>query len=194
MAFKDKIKDFFSSMTAKDWLIAILILIIVFLGITTFVYYGKYRNTANEVIIMNDSIYTYKNKYEEEYLAKNTYILKAEQLEEYNKELYNEYKSLKDHPVVITKTRIIARIDTVYADTKDIAEDSVQMRWNWSAHDSTYYYISGMSSIRKDMSDATTRIDEINIPLDMTLDVIDDGKQLAVISKTDNPYVSLTGT
>ena len=51
------------------------------------------------------------------------YILENEQLRQYNEELYNEYKSLKDNPVIITKTEIITQIDTVYATTDSLKNE-----------------------------------------------------------------------
>lgn len=90
-------------MKTKDWIIVILLGIILILAIIAGVYYHKYSKSEADVILINDSLTTYKNKYDEEYTAKNTYILKAEQLEQYNKELSAEYKSLKDNPIVIVK-------------------------------------------------------------------------------------------
>ena len=65
---------------AKDWIIIALGIIILLLGIGCGIYYHKYQKAEGQVVIWNDSTYFYKNKYNEEYAAKNTYILKAEQL------------------------------------------------------------------------------------------------------------------
>ena len=102
-----------SKMEAKDWIIITLGIIILLLGIGCGVYYHKYQKAEGQVVIWNDSAYIYKNKYGEEYAAKNTYILQVDQLKKYNEELYAEYQSLKDHPVVITKTVIVTKIDSV---------------------------------------------------------------------------------
>jgi len=65
-------------MTAKDWTIIILCILVVILVFFTCFYKNKYKDADNTIIIMNDTIEMYKNKYNEEYTAKNTYILKAE--------------------------------------------------------------------------------------------------------------------
>jgi hypothetical protein len=98
----------------RDILIIILIILLVIASLVGGIFINKYKAASGQIVIWNDSLTVYKNKYNEEYTAKNTYILKAEQLEAYNKELYKEYKSLKDNPVVITKTKVVTKIDTVY--------------------------------------------------------------------------------
>ena len=68
------------NLDAKDWIIIALGIIILLLGIGCGIYYHKYQKAEGQVVIWNDSAHIYKNKYNEEYTAKNTYILKAEQL------------------------------------------------------------------------------------------------------------------
>ena len=165
------------NLDAKDWIIIALGIIILLLGIGCGIYYHKYQKTERQVVIWNDSAHIYKNKYNEEYTAKNTYILKAEQLQAYNDELYKEYKSLKDNPIVITKTEVVTKLDTIYTNTHDVIHDSDMIAWAWDVKDSTYYKISGQS------------IAYLNN--DSTKTIIDNGEQLSVIAKTDNPYMQL---
>lgn len=167
-------------------LFVLLIIAILFGGI----FFNKYRSASKEIVIWNDSLTTYKNKYNEEYIAKNTYILKANQLEAYNKELYKEYKSLKDNPVVITKTKIVTKIDTIYTDIDSIWHNNDMILWAWSAKDSCWYNINGTASITKSEKPSVT-INNLNIQSNITMDVIDDGSQLKVVAKTDNPYIKL---
>lgn len=177
---------------AKDWIIIALGIIILLLGIGCGIYYHKYQKAEGQVVIWNDSTYFYKNKYNEEYAAKNTYILKAEQLQAYNNELYKEYKSLKDNPIVITKTKVVTKLDTVYTDTHDVTHDGDMIAWTWDAKDSTYYKMSGQSIAYLNNIDSTeTIIDNLEMNANLTLDVIDNGEQLSVIAKTDNPYMQL---
>lgn len=176
----------------KDWIIITLGIIILLLGIGCTVYYHKYVKAEGQVVIWNDSAYVYKNKYDEEYAAKNTYILQAEQLQKYNDELYKEYKSLKDNPVVITKTVIVTKIDSVNTNTHDVNYKDSTLTWNWSANDSNYYSICGTS--KADLTNpnkSLTTINELDIDAQLTLDVIDNGEQLSVIAKTSNPYMCL---
>lgn len=180
------------NLDAKDWIIIALGIIILLLGIGCGIYYHKYQKAEGQVVIWNDSVHIYKNKYNEEYDAKNTYILKAEQLQAYNDELYKEYKSLKDNPIVITKTDVITKLDTVYTNTHDVTHDSDMIAWIWDAKDSTYYKISGQSiAYLNNIDSSETVIDNLEMNANLTLDVIDNGKQLSVIAKTDNPYMQL---
>lgn len=175
----------------KDWIIISLFVIIIILLLCV----GLQRNKINDVndnyIIVNDELVEYKNKYNEEYALKNMYILENEQLRQYNEELYNEYKSLKDNPIIITKTEIVTQIDTVYTTTDSLKNEENIVKWYWSAQDSTFYKIKGHSSITYDYKDAKTVIEDLMLEAGIYLDVIDNGETLQVIAKTTNPYVSI---
>lgn len=177
-------------MTIKDYAITILSIIIVVLIFFTFFYKDKYKNIDNTIVIMNDTIEKYKNKYKEEYTAKNTYVLKAEQLEKYNKELYNEYKTLKDNPLVITKTETVFKVDTIIAKNENIFKDSTGINWVWNVQDSTFYKISGSSYVNYKNDEVKTIIEQIAIQSGITIDIIEEGDQLKAIAKTDNPYLT----
>ena len=181
-----------SKLEVKDWIIITLGIIILLLGIGCAIYYHKYQKANGQVVIWSDSTYIYKNKYNEEYAAKNTYILKADQLQKYNEELYAEYKSLKDHPVVITKTVIVTQIDSVNTNTHDVTYNENNLAWCWDAADGDYYKINGESTANLNNPDSSeTVIDNMQVNAMLTLNVIDNGEQLAVIAKSDNPYMDL---
>lgn len=185
---KEKLKE----ISAKDWIIIVLIIIILLLTFGCALYYHKYQDAEGQVVIWNDSTYVYKNKYNEEYQAKNTYILEADQLKKYNEELYKEYKSLKDNPVVITKTVIVTKIDSVGTNTHDAELKDSLLAWNWEASDSNYYAVSGSSRANLAYPDSSeTFIDNIEVDAKLSLDVIDNGEQLSVIARSDNPYMCL---
>ncbi len=189
---KDETKEKLSKISVKDWVIIALIIIIILLTFGLALYCHKYHDAERQVVIWNDSTYIYKNKYGEEYAAKNTYILEAEQLKKYNEELYAEYKLLKDHPIVITKTKIVTKIDSIETVPYDIQFEDSLVKWNWSAQDKDYYKINGHSSV--DLTDAnspSSMIDSMEMDAKLTLNVIDNGEQLAVVAKTDNPYMKL---
>lgn len=174
----------------RDILIIVLITLLVIASLIGGIFFNKYKSASNQIVIWNDSLTTYKNKYNEEYIAKNTYILKAEQLEAYNKELYKEYKSLKDNPIVITKTKVVTQIDTIYTKTDSLWHNNDTILWAWSAKDSCWYKINGIASITK-ANKADVVINNLEIKSDITMDVVDDGNQLKVIAKSDNPYVNM---
>lgn len=176
----------------KDWIIIAFGIIILLLGIGCAIYYHKFQKAEEQIIIWNDSTYFYKNKYDEEYIAKNTYILKANQLQKYNDELYKEYKSLKDNPIVITKTEVVTNIDSVNTNTHNATSNDVLLAWCWDASDKDYYKISGGSTANFNNPDSSkTFIENMQVNANLTLDVIDNGEQLAVIAKSDNPYMNL---
>lgn len=178
----------------KDYVIIILGVLSIALLLGLCVTYNKYKETKKEIVIWTDEVYSYINKYNEEYAAKKTYILKAEQLEEYNKQLFEEYQSLKDHPLVITNTEILFKTDTVNTSIYDLFFTNNKIKWEWQAKDSTYYSINGESGVTiKDSTECNvyTTIFNQEMNANLTMDVIDDGKQLSVIAKTNNPYVSL---
>ena len=178
-------------MNTKDWIIAVLVVLLILLGSVGAYYYNKAAKSDGEIILINDSLTTYKNKYNEEYTAKNTYILKAEQLSQYNQALYAEYKSLKDNPVVIVKPQIVYKVDTVYTKTDSSISDSTSISWNWSAADSTFYRIQGESHAAYDKTQIWTVINSILIDAGVTVDIVDDGEQLKALVKSDNPYVTI---
>lgn len=176
----------------KDWIIIILGIIILLLGAGVAIFSYKYHKAEGQIVIWNDSTYYYKNKYGEEYNAKNAYILKSEQLQQYNDELYKEYKSLKDNPVVITKTKIITKIDTLQTLPYDIQFNDSMIAWKWKANDKDYYKLNGNSKVDlTNENSPQTTIDNLEIDAKLSLNVIDNGQQLAVIAKTDNPYMKL---
>lgn len=188
---KTTISEKIGKMTGKDWLLVILGVIIIILIIISLIYRHKYYDERGQVVIVNDSISYYKNKYNEEYIAKNTYVLENKYLQQYNDELYAEYKALKDNPLVITKTVVVTKLDTVKTKVDSLINDSNMIAWGWSAEDSTFYRISGKSEVDLEKLDVNTVINELEINASVTLDLIDDGKQMKVIAKSDNPYMCL---
>lgn len=191
MTTENNTKSWVSTWNGKDWLIAILLIVILLLGICAGVYYHKFINAENQIVIWNDSAFIYKNKYNEEYAAKNMYILKAEQLQKYNNELYKEYQNLKDNPVIITKIQTITKIDSVKADTESIIYKDSLITWSWHASDSSFYKMTGTSKVKvDDLNTAITEISQLIINAKLSMNVVDNGEQLSVMAKTDNPYIS----
>lgn len=67
----DAIIEFLKNFTFKDWMIVIL-------SIGMLIFYIMYRNMRHDLlynnVIYNDSLTIYKNKVNEDYVAKNTYV------------------------------------------------------------------------------------------------------------------------
>ena len=186
---QDSIKSFISRLSFKDWLIVLLLLTALCLGISS----KHYRNKSEKVIVLNDSIHKYKNKLDEEYVAKNTYIQTIDELKKNNSELYDEVKSLRDNPIVVTKIKHEIRIDTVFAESDTIVDipDTYRKNLIWHA-DNDYYTMRGYTWVECDFSKFGTVLTDVRIPANMTVDVIEqkDGT-MKIIGKTDNPYVNI---
>ena len=105
------LKSLIKKMNFKDYIILLL-------TIFTLIFYFQYRHYYHEsltpiVVVDNDSVDYYKNKAKEEYIAKNIYVQTIEQLKESNNELSIELKKLKDDPIVITKTLVEVKVDSI---------------------------------------------------------------------------------
>ncbi len=185
---KNKLSSLLSKMSIKDWIIIVLLIILIILGCSSSYYYRK--TLYPQIVYANDSIEYYQNKAKEEYAMRLTYVQTVEQLKKSNSELKNEVKNLKEHPVLITKTKIEFVHDTVKAisDSITLGIDSCH-RLHWSYNDSTYYSLNGVTDVEPNYESFTTTINDMHVNTSMTLDLIDDGDNFKVIAKSDNPYV-----
>lgn len=191
-------KNVFKSFTFKDWLLLILSIVVLSLYFWGKHWENKSIEYANQRGIYTDSLTIYKNKLNEEYAAKYTMIMNEKDLKLYNKELWNELKSLKDNPLVITKTNletvvreIQAKNDTVYVHD-NIETGLKDYTYNWSAKDSIWYSVKGISTVSGDFKTFNTTIPELKINSNLTLDLIETKQNLQVIAKTDNPYMNVS--
>ena len=183
--------DFAKKLTFKDWIILILLLLAIGFGISARHYYNK--SLYPTVIYNSDSLEVYKNKINDEYVAKDVYIQTVEQLKKENADLYAEINNLKDHPIIVTKTKIEFKTDTIYMKSDSIVSDSVYNNLYWSAKEANGYYdISGLTRVHREFEDFTTSINHLRIPVELTLDVIEKENKFKIIGTSDNPYVSIT--
>lgn len=183
--------DFAKKLTFKDWIILILLLLAIGFGISARHYYNK--SLYPTVIYNSDSLEVYKNKINDEYVAKDMYIQTVDQLKKENADLYAEIENLKDHPIIVTKTKIEFKTDTIYMKSDSIVTDSVYNNLYWSAKEvNGYYDISGLTRVHSGFEDFTTSINYLRIPVELTLDVIENENKFKIIGTADNPYVSIT--
>lgn len=183
--------EFAKKLTFKDWIILILLLLAIGFGISARHYYNK--SLYPTVIYNSDSLEVYKNKIDNEYVAKDMYIQTVDQLKKENADLYTEIDNLKEHPIIVTKTEIEFKTDTIYMKSDSIVSDSVYNNLYWSAKEANGYYdISGLTRVHSGFEDFTTSINYLRIPVELTLDVIEKENKFKFIGITDNPYVSIT--
>lgn len=187
-----KIKELFQKLTLKDCAIILLLITSIIFFISS--NYYKKKSLTPIVEYSTDSLTTYKNRLNEEYAAKEIFIQTIDQLKESNSNLAQEVKNLKDHPIIITNTVTEFRVDTVPMSSGDISKLDVNLyKLPFKSEENTFYALEGaayVNTITKPDS-FNVVINNLSVPDSLTIDVIEKGKDLLVIAKPTNPYVSV---
>lgn len=174
--------------------------IIILLALLSSFFYFKYKHYYNKsltpvIVYKTDSLEIYKNKIKELYKEKEIYIQTANDLQDKNDLLTLEYNKLKDNPIVITKTDIKVRIDTIKmkSDTiiKTITQKDTVYNLTWHL-DNQYYNINGLTNVKSDFSQFYTQINNLSLTTGLYLDIIEENKKIKLIGKTDNPFIHIT--
>ena len=177
--------------TFRDWVIFALVLVSARFIISSCYY--RQQASKPKYVYVTDSIESYKNKLKEEYSAKQMIIAERDELKKTNAELYAEVKNLKDNPLVVTKTKVVFKTDTIVASSDSIVTpDILTNNLFWSANDRNFYDIKGVTSVKSDFSSFRTTVNNLYIPIGITTDIIEKDGQLMFITKSDNPYVNIT--
>ena len=193
--FKNIILPFFKRLSFKDWLLLLLMILCIFFYFR--IKYLSEQNLQNQ-LAFQDKITIYENKLGEQYSQQQTYITSINELREVNSNLYNEVKHLKDHPLIVTKTKTEFQVDTIYMTSTGITEitDSLnnqQYKLNWVYNDHDYFNIDGYTLVNNKVTDYSTVLNNLKVNQELSLNVIDNGKNLSVIVKSDNPYIKVSG-
>lgn len=174
----------------KFYIILILIFIIGFLIFQN----NRYASELNyNNVILTDSISYYKNKANELYTQKESYIIENEDLRRINNDLKREYDNLKDNPIVITKVETKYEIKEVYIESDKAEIDSlnniISNFYNYNDN-----YLSLNASHRLNLIDSVGRLDLTNIAMKSNIytNIIERDKRLYLISRSDNPYLTIT--
>jgi cell division protein FtsB len=179
-----KWKDVF--LNVKNIVITILVLLIVFLIIQNRVFE---KQSLDNYIVLNDSLTVYKNKNNELYKEKQSYILNNEMLKEANASLYEEYKKLKDNPIVITETKTEVVIKEVYIDKNESTIDSLNNIINSYKYKDDYLSLNALHTYNPNDSLGSLRRSDINMKASIYTNIIEKNKKLYLISRSDNPYL-----
>lgn len=182
--------NLFKRMTFKDFIMVILIGIIICLFCSNRYYQNETRYTK---VIYNDSIFSYKNKLKEIYTANNLYIQDIDELKKQNNDLSKEIKSLKDNPIVIIKTVTETKIDSmILRDTVVIYKDSVKIQWSYDKSFSKNNSILMLGETNYNLIThlSQTELLKFRLAADLYLDIIEKNKQLMIIAKSNNPYLT----
>lgn len=189
------IKNFFKSFSFRDWLLLIV-------SILLLCFFLRTRHLSSQLREANQNytteITSYINKASDEYKARQLAVLSLSDAKKENSELKEEIKNLKDHPVIITKIKTDFRVDTVLLETvheiiprHDTVPETHIFNWGFS-HPENYYSLNGHSSISSDFRNYSSVLDKLSVDSKMTVDLIDDGKNLKIITRSDNPYVNIS--
>lgn len=174
---------------------SIIILLIIVLAIVGLRYCSTQKELAKtkaELVESADTLTTYKNKIGELYLQRETYITDAKTLKYLNDSLYKEYKSLKDHPTIITKTETVLKIDSVYIADTPVEQDTVKNTYtaNFDYNDK-WFSINGKSVFNLNTMNSSTTINNLTVPANFTTNLIEKDKKLYFVTKSDNPYIQI---
>lgn len=174
----------------KDWKNVVLTFSLIALVILFFNYRNLKNNFDNIHNDDQDTLLVYKNKINELYVQRKTYITEISELKKSNSELYDEVKNLKDNPVVVTKVNTVTEIrDKVIRDTVTI-DPSGKYVYNIKYKDQ-WVNLSGRSTFDIASMTGTANIDTISLPNTITIDLIEKDNQLSFIAKSDNPYCQI---
>lgn len=190
----DALVYIYNNLSFKDILIIVLSCLMLYFMISARHYKSESKFMT---VVYEDTVSEYRNKLKEEYASKSMYMQTVDQLKKNNEELYSEIKSLKDNPVVITKTDIIIKLDTVYMENKEVDQyirnDTTFYDLKWSTiHPDGFYSVSGLTSLTPvDINGFSTTLTSLNIPIKLTMDIIEQDNRFRIIGKTDNPYVNI---
>lgn len=175
----------------KNLLIVVLVIFLLVVSCDTYITKKELAKTKIELVEANDSTFIYKNKVGELYTARETYIADINQLKQTNEDLYEKYKNLKDHPIVIEKIKTIVKIDSIQVKDSLIA-DPVQNTYtaNFKYNDK-WCNISGSTLFNFPLNTANTSIYNILFPATFTTNVIEKDKKLYFLTNCDNPHVQI---
>lgn len=176
-------------LNVKNIIIILLLFLIGFLIIQNRVFE---KQSIDNYIILNDSLNVYKNKNKELYKEKQSYILNIETLKESNKSLYDEYKKLKDNPIIITETKTEVIIKEIYIDKNESKIDSLNNIINSYNYKDNYLSLNATHTYNPINNLGSLNINNINMKANIFTNIIEKDKKLYLISRSDNPYLNIT--
>lgn len=183
--FKWLIKDY------KRIIIAILICLLGYLLIKVNHISKSYYDYQQRSI---DTLSVYKNKIGELYQAEATYIMNERDLRKKNKDLYDELKSLKDNPIVIVKTLVEVKRDTValtYEPATEIKNGKDSIFEGHFHFEDQWMKVLGTTHFSTADNSFSSVLNSIKLTSDITTNLIERDNKLYFISKSSNPYIQI---
>ena len=151
-------------------------------------YKRRYENSYREY---HDSVAMYMNKYGEMYAMNNAYIADIATVKRENEELYNELKSLKDNPIVVTKVETKYVMDTVYIEPELTADTVTGDFFSNIAYQDEWNSFAGRFNGNIYTGASMFSIDKMEFNCSLTTDLIEKNGKLYFITKADNPYLRI---
>ena len=152
-------------------------------------YKKRYENSYREY---HDTLSVYMNKYNEIYAMNNAYITDLNTLKRENQELYDEVKSLRDNPIIVTKIKTEYITDTITV-TPELTTDTATGDFfaNISYADE-WNNFNGRFSGNIYTGASLFSMDQLQFNCSLTTDLIERDGKLYFITKSDNPYMKIT--
>jgi hypothetical protein len=152
-------------------------------------YKRQYENSYREY---RDTLSVYLNKYNEAYAMNNAYITDLNTLKRENKELYDEIKSLRDNPIIVTKVKTEYVIDTITV-TQELTTDTTTGDFFTNiAYADEWNSFNGRFSGNIYTGSSVFSLDQLQFNCSLTTDLIERDGKLYFITKSDNPYMRIT--
>ena len=184
----------FFSWIFKDWkrlLIFVLIALNGFLLLRVNHISKEYYNYHQRAV---DTLSVYQNKVGELYAANDTYIMDIKELKKTNTELYEEVKKLKDNPIIVTKTELVYKVDSVKMNSDTVyvyvdGNDTI-FKNEFSKKDS-WMDITGITLFSLNNKQFSTTLNNVSFNANITTNLVERDNKLYFVSKSSNPYMQI---
>lgn len=183
----------FKSNFISSKFIFLIIFAVLFICLTVSVsrcnsYKKQYMNSYREY---RDSVALYVNRFNESYAMNNAYIADIAAIKRENEELYNEIKSLKDNPVIVTKIKTKYVFDTVYIEPEFVSDTITGDFFANLSYNDEWNNFSGRFVGNMYSGNSIFSIDKMELNCSLTTDLIEKDGRLYFVTKTDNPYLRI---
>lgn len=152
-------------------------------------YKKRYENSYREY---RDTLSVYMNKYNEIYAMNNAYITDLNTLKRENKELYDEVKSLRDNPIIVTKVKTEYIIDTITVIPELTTDTTTGDFFANISYADEWNNFNGRFSGNIYTGASMFSMDQLQFNCSLTTDLIERDGKLYFITKSDNPYMKIT--
>ena len=179
----------------KNNIIVIAVVILIGLLCISVSRCSRYKNLYSYTkSAYSDTVTQYVNKNNELYKANLMYVTDVKDLKKQNEELYAEVKSLRDNPLVVTKINTVYQIDTIAIEapvTFDTANGNFESKFEY---EDEWNSIFGRLNGNVFNNTGVFTLDRLNFNCDITSDIIEKDGNFYFISKSNNPYLTITNT